>query len=609
MAALKFASSHNMVAFFDKPTKSDGFEQIVDFLNAHLIKYALTVNPTIYTSCIEQFWTIAKTTAWNKFSSTMASVVICLATNKKFNLSKYIFDNMVKNLEGGVKFLMYPRFVQVFLDKQVEGMSKHKEIYVTPSHTKKVFANIKRQGKDFSGRDTPLFPTMIVQAQEQVGEEPVTDDTGNVASVPTHSNDPLLCGEDRVKLNELMELCTCLSQRVLDLEKTKTSQAAEIRLKERVLRKKKRKEVINIGLKDYTRLVDLQEWFPLKMKGRYGDNLMFNTGVLDNEQDMVEKEKLAENVEAGDEVDDDQEEAEMKKHMEIDDEVAIDTIPLATKPSIIVDWKIIKEGKMGYFQIIRADGSSKSSMEPRNIKDAMTDPAWIDSMQEELLQFKRLDIFLVIRALKIIHCISNLDVKTAFLHGTLKEDVYVCLPEGFIDADNPSHVYKLKKELCGLKQVLRAWYYDLSKFLQHNHFNKGTIDPTLFIRRFDDDILVVQAKPTEKHLKEVKMIFCYLWGTINMGLWYTKDSGFELTGFSDVDFAGCKDTFKSTSSGTQFLGKKLVSWSSKKQDCTTLSTAKAEYVSLSACCAQVIWMRTQLTDYGFDFNNIPIYCD
>nr|GEY10177.1 hypothetical protein [Tanacetum cinerariifolium] len=117
------------------------------------------------------------------------------------------------------------------------------------------------------------------------------------------------------------------------------------------------------------------------------------------------------------------------------------------------------------------------------------------------------------------------------------------------------------------------------------------------------------------------------------------DFGFELTGFSDADYAGCKDTFKSTSGGAQFLGEKLVSWSSKKQDCTTLSTAEAEYVSLSACCeklvswsskkqdcttlstaeakyvslsacyAQVLWMRTQLTDYGFSLNKIPIYCD
>ncbi|GJT03720.1 hypothetical protein Tco_0838182, partial [Tanacetum coccineum] len=97
-----------------------------------------------------------------------------------------------------------------------------------------------------------------------------------------------------------------------------------------------------------------------------------------------------------------------------------------------------------------------------------------------------------------------------------------------------------------------------------------------------------EAKPTEKHLKEVKRIFRYLWGTVNMGLWYMKDFGFELTGFSDADYAGCKDTFKSTSGRAQFLGEKLVSWSSKKQDYMALSTAKAEYVSLSACCAQVI---------------------
>nr|GFA11720.1 copia protein [Tanacetum cinerariifolium] len=85
-----------------------------------------------------------------------------------------------------------------------------------------------------------------------------------------------------------------------------------------------------------------------------------------------------------------------------------------------------------------------------------------------------------------------MDVKTAFLHGKLKEDVYACQPEGFIDADHPSHVYKLKKALYGLKQAPKAWYDELSMFLLHNHFFKGTIDPTLFIKRFDDDILVVQ---------------------------------------------------------------------------------------------------------------------
>nr|GEW05207.1 uncharacterized mitochondrial protein AtMg00810-like [Tanacetum cinerariifolium] len=118
-----------------------------------------------------------------------------------------------------------------------------------------------------------------------------------------------------------------------------------------------------------------------------------------------------------------------------------------------------------------------------------------------------------------------------------------------------------------------------------------------------------QAKPTEKHLKEVKRIFHFLWGTVNMGLWYTKDSSFELTEFSYADYAGCKDTFKSTSGGAQFLGERLVSWSSKKQDCAALSTTEAKYVSLSACCAQVLWMQTQLTKYGFYFNKIPIYYD
>ncbi|GJZ91709.1 retrovirus-related pol polyprotein from transposon TNT 1-94 [Tanacetum coccineum] len=89
--------------------------------------------------------------------------------------------------------------------------------------------------------------------------------------------------------------------------------------------------------------------------------------------------------------------------------------------------------------------------------------------------------------------VFQVDVKTAFLHDTLKEDMYVYQPEGFIDDNHPSHVYKLKKAFYGLNQAPKAWYNELSKFLQQNHFNKGTIDPTLFIRRFDDDILVVQV--------------------------------------------------------------------------------------------------------------------
>nr|GEX41830.1 uncharacterized mitochondrial protein AtMg00810-like [Tanacetum cinerariifolium]GEX49982.1 uncharacterized mitochondrial protein AtMg00810-like [Tanacetum cinerariifolium] len=119
-----------------------------------------------------------------------------------------------------------------------------------------------------------------------------------------------------------------------------------------------------------------------------------------------------------------------------------------------------------------------------------------------------------------------------------------------------------------------------------------------------------QAKPTEKHLTAVKRIFLYLKDTTNMKLWYPKDTGFELNAFSDSDHASCLDSRKSTSGGIQFLGgDKLVSWSSKKQNCTSMSLAEAEYVSLSACCTQVLWLRTQLTDYGFHFDKIPMYYD
>nr|GEV03463.1 hypothetical protein [Tanacetum cinerariifolium] len=186
---------------------------------------------------------------------------------------------------------------------------------------------------------------------------------------------------------------------------------------------------------------------------------------------------------------------------------------------------------------LRTDGDmciyalTVSTIEPKNVKEAMTDPAWIESMQEELLQFKRMDVWVLVLApdnispltLKWIFKNKNdeenkviqnkmeaimiflayvahksftvfqMDVKTAFLHGSLKEDVYVCQPEGFIDADHPSHVYKLKKALYGLKQEPRTWYDELSTFLLKNHFFKGSIDSTLFIRRFDNDILVVQV--------------------------------------------------------------------------------------------------------------------
>ncbi|GJY23346.1 putative ribonuclease H-like domain-containing protein [Tanacetum coccineum] len=465
----------------------------------------------------------ANTTAWNEFSSTMASAIICL---------------------GGVKFLMYPR-----------------------------------EGNGFSSRITPLFPPMMVQAPEELGEErktkrkqkkgteipsssgePITDEAANVASVSTHSNDLLLSGEDRIQLTELMNLCTNLQKKVLDLVEAKTAQAKEIASLKKRFKKIESSDDASLGAQEDASkhgrkfaYIDQDEGVTLidETQGRSDDNLMFDTGVLDEqevetlieikaakprdvttaaitttntvtrpkargvvvqepkeeekvarqreedaniaewddvqamidadyeltvklqaaeqgeltieeksrlfmelmnkrkkhfarlreeeqrikpptkaqkrntmstylknvagykhnqlktksfedilmlfakemkrvitfvymdtelvkgsvtrtegsskrvgdelESDNSKKQKLDEHVEA--EIDDDQEEAELKKHMEIvqDDDswVRIDAIPLATKPPIIVEWKIIKEGKMGYFQLIRANKSSK----------------------------------------------------------------------------------------------------------------------------------------------------------------------------------------------------------------------------------------------------------
>ncbi|KAJ9562186.1 LOW QUALITY PROTEIN: hypothetical protein OSB04_007346 [Centaurea solstitialis] len=117
-----------------------------------------------------------------------------------------------------------------------------------------------------------------------------------------------------------------------------------------------------------------------------------------------------------------------------------------------------------------------------------------------------------------------------------------------------------------------------------------------------------QCDPRDSHLSAVKRILRYLKGTPDFGLWYPKDSGFELIAYTNSDHAGCKLNRKSTSGACQFLGDKLVSWSSRKQNCVSLSTAEAEYAPL-LLCSQVLWMKTQLADFGYTMHRIPIYCD
>ncbi|GJZ31261.1 retrovirus-related pol polyprotein from transposon TNT 1-94, partial [Tanacetum coccineum] len=189
--------------------------------------------------------------------------------------------------------------------------------------------------------------------------------------------------------------------------------------------------------------------------------------------------------------------------------------------------------------------------------------------------------------------IFQMDVKTTFLNGLLKEEVFVRQPDGFVDPYFPNHVYRLKKSLYGLKQAPKACMDVLKK---HEMEKYDTVSTPMATTKLDADL---QGTPVEQtNYRSMIGGLMYLTASLPDIAYATFDYGFELIAYADADHAGCNDDCKNTSGDIQFLVDKLVSWSSKKQNCTAMSSAEAEYVSLSACCAQVIWMRTQLLDYG-----------
>ncbi|GKF15860.1 hypothetical protein Tco_0057322 [Tanacetum coccineum] len=118
-----------------------------------------------------------------------------------------------------------------------------------------------------------------------------------------------------------------------------------------------------------------------------------------------------------------------------------------------------------------------------------------------------------------------------------------------------------------------------------------------------------QANPKESYLVAVKIIFTYLKGTPNLGLWYPKGLGFDLKAYFDSDYAGCNLDRKSTLGGCQILGGKLVCWSAKKQSSVAMSSAEAKYVAATRCCAQVLYIKSQLADYDVLYDKVPIFCD
>ncbi|GJZ67398.1 retrovirus-related pol polyprotein from transposon TNT 1-94 [Tanacetum coccineum] len=220
--------------------------------------------------------------------------------------------------------------------------------------------------------------------------------------------------------------------------------------------------------------------------------------------------------------------------------------------------------------------------------------------------------------------IYQMDVKTAFLNSILCEEVYISQsPRGIFINQSKYALESLKKygmESSDPMDTAMVEKYKLDedpqgKAVDPTHY-RGMVGTLMYLTASRPDLTFVvcmcaryQAKPTEKHLHAVKIVFKYLRGTVNRGLWYPKDSSIRLTSYADVDHAGCQDTKRSTSGCMQLLGDKLVSWSSKRQKSAAISSTKAEYIAMSDCCAQTLWMRSQLTDYGLGFNKIPMYCD
>nr|GFA38138.1 hypothetical protein [Tanacetum cinerariifolium] len=227
-----------------------------------------------------------------------------------------------------------------------------------------------------------------------------------------------------------------------------------------------------------------------------------------------------------------------------------------------------------------------SKIKPKNFKSAIIKECWFQAMQDEIHEFDRLQesfapvarieaiCIFITNATSINMIVYQMDVKTAFLNGDLKEEVYKFGMDSCDLVDTPM-VDRLK-----LDEDLLGTPVDQTRF-------RSMVGSLMYLIASRPDLVFVvcmcaryQAKPTKKHLEALKRVFRYLKGTINWGLWYPKDTAMALTAYADADHAGCQDTRRSKSGSAQYLGDKLIRW-----------------------------MRSQLTDYGFDFNRIPLYCD
>ncbi|GKA98891.1 putative ribonuclease H-like domain-containing protein [Tanacetum coccineum] len=332
--------------------------------------------------------------------------------------------------------------------------------------------------------------------------------------------------------------------------------------------------------------------------------------------------------------------------------------------------------------------------EPKKISEALNNESWVEAIQEELLQFKLQheeginydEVFAPVARIEAIRLflvfasfmgfiIYQMDVKSAFLYGTIDEEVYVSQPPGFINPDHPKKEHRYRrgsidktlfikknnkdimlvqvyvddiifgstnKSWCDEFETLMKGRFQMSSmgeltfflglqvkqsqtglFISQDKYVadmlkkfdlasvKTAITPmeTKMALTKDEEGADVDVNPKVSHLIAVKRIFKYLKGKPNLGLWYPRESPFNLEAFSDSDYAGANLDRKSITGGCQFLGRRLISWQCKKQTIVATSTTEAEYVAAANCCGQILWIQNQLLDYGFNFMNTKIHID
>ncbi|GJU20123.1 putative ribonuclease H-like domain-containing protein [Tanacetum coccineum] len=881
LSTLTFADTHNIVAFLEKPAESNGFHEIIDFLNANQIHYALTVNPTIYTSCIDQFWAIAKEKIVNGERQLQAlvdkkKVIITETTNYGYTTPYELIRgrppliDLMKPFGCPITILNTRDHLGKFDGKADEGFFVgysvvSKAMRVFNKRTKIVeetlnirflenTPNVTGNGPDWLFDVDSLTISMnyvlVVTGNQTNGIARTRDNivTGHAEKktgreqeyilIPICTTDPLISQDPKVSEEDDEEKPTEMDESEA-LDKDGEDDQATRSEFEMLLQQEKQTENpnsansintvsthVSIAGPSFTNDDPSSPVNAAEASNAFKEHLFERFSPLKNAFTLPPISNVTPMDDTrifGNAYDDEDVGAEADLN-NLETTMNVSPIPTTRinkdhpKDQIIRDFnsaiqtrrmtKISDEHAMVCYINKQRRTNHKdyqnclfacflSQMEPKKVIQALEDPSWIEAMQEELLQFQlqkvwtlvnlpngkraigtkwvfrnkkdergivvrnkaRLvaqgytqeegidydEVFAPVARIEAIRLflayasfmgfiVYQMDVKSAFLYGTIEEEVYVCQPPGFEDPQFPDKVYKVEKALYGLHQAPRAWYETLSTYLIENGFRRGTIDKTLFIKKDKGDILLVQVyvddiifgstkkslcdefeglmhkrfqmssmgeltfflglqvqqkkdgifisqdkyvadilkkfdfatvktastpmepnkalikdeeadsvdvhlyrsmigslmyltasrpdimfavcacarfqvTPKMSHLHAVKRIFRYLKGQPKLGLWYPRDSPFDLEAFSDSDYAGASLDRKSTTGGCQFLGKRLISWQCKKQTIVANSTTEAEYVAAANCCGQVLWIQNQMLDYGFNFMNTKIFID